>query len=360
MSKLVYVAGSECTSETGVGKKIKNEMKAFGLKGIETELILVPGQKKWKKAIPFSSSFCWNQVNITDADYIYIRWEPVSAPFIRFLKRCRTNNPHAKILMEIATYPYIGELKRLSNPVTIMRDSFYKRFLARYIERICVFPKHETVFHIPTIELVNCISVHDIPALKRQFYRDDKIINVLSVASIRYYYGYDRFLNGLANYYKKEHEYEVRFHLVGDGPELPSLMKLCEKLGINQYVTFYGYKTGVELDEVYELADIGIDVLGGHRKNVLLFGSLKTREYMCKGLPFITEVNLPEAIDPIKRYILKEPSTEDAVDIEEVVSFFEEIKKEAKADVANKMREFALSYCDIHVAMDPIIEYLKE
>ena len=113
MKKLVYIAGSECAGGTGVAKKIRNEMKAFNLHGIETEVVYVQELPKWKKALPFSSSFDWDSVDVRNADYLYIRWEPVSAPFLRFLKRCRQNNPGIRTVMEIPTYPYLDELKKL-------------------------------------------------------------------------------------------------------------------------------------------------------------------------------------------------------------------------------------------------------
>lgn len=360
MSKLVYVAGGQWTPETGVGKKIANELKAFQMNGIETELILVEHNPKWKKAIPFSSSYKWDCVDVHDADYIYIRWEPVSAPFIRFLKRCKANNPHAKMVMEIGTYPYLDELKHFSNPVTIARDYYYQKFLKNYISIIFTFTSFDRIFDIPVVELVNCISVDNISVPKRQEYRDDKVINVIAVASLAYYYGFDRFLKGMADYYKKEQEYEVRFHLVGDGTILPELKELCRELKLDQYVTFYGYKTGKELDDIYELADIGIDVLGGHRKGDIWFGTLKSREYMSKGMPFITEYALPEGIAPIKKYILKEPDNEQNIDIEELVTFFEMIKTEDRAKTIENMRGFAYSYCDYRVAMSPVIDKLKE
>ena len=359
MSKLVYVAGGQWTPETGVGKKIANELKAFQINGIETELILVEHNPKWKKAIPFSSSYQWDCVDVHDADYIYIRWEPVSAPFIRFLKRCKANNPNAKMVMEIGTYPYLEELKHFANPVTIARDRYYQRFLKKYISTIFTFASFERIFDIPVIALVNCISVDNIAVPKRQEYRDDKVVNVLAVASLAYYYGFDRFLEGMAEYYKKEQEYEVRFHLVGDGTILPELKAQCRKLKLDRYVTFYGFKTGAELDEIYEQADVGIDILGCHRKGVSWFGSLKTREYMCKGLPFITEMILPEVITPIRKYILKEPYDDSRIDIEELVAFYKEIVKESRADTINTMRQFALSYCDIRVAMNPAIAYFE-
>lgn len=360
MPKLIYIAGSECTSETGVGKKIKNEIKAFQLNGIETEMIYVQEQPKWKKILPLSSSFGWKHLDVRNIDYLYIRWEPASAPFVHFLKRCKKNNPNVRIMMEIGTYPYLSELKKISNPLTIARDSFYQKFLKKYVERIFTFTSFNEIFGIPVTELVNCIDVDAVQLPARKEYRKDKIINVIAVASVHYYYGFDRFLRGLADYYQSEQEYAVKFHLVGDGPDLMSLKQLSKDLNLDDHVVFYGYKTAKELDEIYELADVGIDVLGGHRKGDIWFGTLKSREYMCKGLPFITEYALPDNLQPIKKYLLKVKADPSPICINEVVEFVIGIQNESRQSTIHTMREFAYSYCDISVAMNPVINFLKE
>lgn len=359
MAKLVYVMITRWGPETGVGKKIRNELKAFEMHGIETEVVEVEEKKKWQKILPFSSTHHWENVNIQGADYIYVRHETVNAPFINFLKRCKKNNPGAKIVMEIGTYPYYEEIKKVSNPLTVARDCFYQKFLKKYVDKITTFTSFEEIFGIPVIELVNCVEVDAVHPPKRDAYRNDKIINVIAVASVYYYYGFDRFLRGLAEYYKSEQAYEVRFHLVGDGPALEELKQLSKDLHLDPYVTFYGFKTGKELEEIYELADVGIDVLGGHRKGDIWFGTLKSREYICKGLPFITEYTLPDNLQPIRKYLLKVKADPSPVCINDVVDFMIEIKNESRLTTIRTMREFAYSYCDVSVAMNPVINYLK-
>ena len=111
MERLVYIAGDECQNGTGVAKKIRNEIKAFQNAGFETTLVFVNELPKWKKILPFSASFDWKHLDLPEKfEYLYIRWEPVSFPFIRFLRKCCKNNPRLKVVMEIGTYPYLEEL----------------------------------------------------------------------------------------------------------------------------------------------------------------------------------------------------------------------------------------------------------
>ena len=362
MEQLLYIVGEEYAGETGVAKKIRNEIKAFCENGINSKIVYVKKLKKWKKALPFSASFDWYHLQIPrQIQYIYIRYEPASYQFLRYLRLCRKNNPSAKIFAEIGTYPYIKELEKLSNPLTILRDKFYSRFLHKYIDKFVLFTEYESVYGVPAIYAVNSISVSDIVPPKRSAYRGDHIINVIAVTSVEFYYGYDRFLRGMQKYYQQKNiETKVYFHLVGNGTELPALEKMAKNLQLNDYVKFYGFLSGEALDHIYELADIGLDVLGGHRKDEIFFGTLKSREYMCKGIPFITEYPLPKNISPIYKYILKVPTDESDIDINSVINFYNKVKTEERKKVIENMREFAMSYCDTSVAMIPIITALRE
>lgn len=360
MKKLVYLAGDECTGENGVAKKIRNEIYAFKMNDINADLHIVKENRKLKKIIPLSSTYAWDKIVLNDVNYLYIRWEPASYPFIKMLRNFKRKNPNSKILIEIGTYPYETELKHMSNIITISRDRFYRRFLKKYVDRVIDFCGYDTLFGIKTIEIVNPIDVSLVKIPTRNVYRDDDVINVIAISSIEFYYGFDRIIKGLWNYYKTDPETTVIFHIIGEGNVLDELKQLVSNLSLDDYVKFYGFLSGKDLDEIYDIADIGIDVLGGHRKGVTAFGSLKSREYICKGIPFITETSLPSYLEPIKKYILSIPADESDIDIDSVVTFFRQIRKETKLDVLEHMRDFANSKFDISVALDPVIEYIKE
>jgi hypothetical protein len=276
------------------------------------------------------------------------------------IKKWKMKNPNIRIVLEIGMYPYEDEMKKLSNPITLYRDKYYRKYIKYLIDRIAIFTPFNEVFGVPAIEMVNCISVDEIKIPKRKKYRADNTINIIAVASIAYFYGYDRLIKGLWNYYKRGGTENIVFHLVGEGDISTELKVLVNNLKLNEHVVFHGFKTGEELDQIYELADIGIDVLGGHRKGDIWFGTLKSREYMCKGLPFITEYTLPDDLKQIYRYILKVSDDESDIEVEKIVEFFNEMKQESRESTIKHMRDFAYSYCDISVAMKPVINYLLE
>ncbi len=357
--KIIYISSVDIGDKSGISKKILNQVKCFTLSKLETELVTVSENSKIVKILPFSSNHAWKNLHLPKADFLYIRYVFSSFPFINLLKEFKNNNPNSKIVVEIPCYPYEDELKHYSNFLVTYRDKFYRRFLKKYVDALSICVGFKEIFGIPAIEMVNCVSVDDITPPKTTNYRNDKNINVTAVAAVAYYHGYDRFIKGLYEYYQKQQEYKVIFHFVGDGPALCDLKKLTKELKLENYVKFYGFMTGNELDQIYDLTDIGLDALGGHRKGDIWFGTLKSREYICKGIPFVTEYPIPENLDPIKQYILKVPSDESAVDVEKVVELYTSVKREKKLDVLKKMRDFAYTYCDVSVAMNPIIDFLE-
>ena len=53
------------------------------------------------------------------------------------------------------------------------------------------------------------------------------------------------------------------------------------------YVFFHGYKSGEELGKLYDTADAGLVSFGSYKENVERLCTIKTREYLAKGLPVI-------------------------------------------------------------------------
>ena len=130
MKKLLYVALEDWNKETGVGKKIINEIKAFRKKGFDSSVQYIGKTKKLSRLLPFTGNLKYSDVEIpNDLNVLYIRYELANYPFIKFLKKIKKNYPQVEIVIEIGTYPYIDELKQKRNYLYIFRDKFYSMFL---------------------------------------------------------------------------------------------------------------------------------------------------------------------------------------------------------------------------------------
>lgn len=97
------------------------------------------------------------------------------------------------------------------------------------------------------------------------------------------------------------------------------------KYKLNRYVFFHGYKSG-ELGKLYDTADAGLVSFGSYKENVERLCTIKTREYLAKGLPVI----LGGMDDRFKNensdeYALCLPNNPSPVDFEEIGEFLDSI-----------------------------------
>ena len=155
--------------------------------------------------------------------------------------------------------------------------------------------------------------------------KSDNDLHLIGVASMAYWHGYDRVIEGLHNYYLNgEHDKKkVFFHIAGDSSNAESLRckELVKKYNLDGYVTFYGRKSGTELDMIFNKADIAVGSLACHRISIKNVRSLKNREYCARGIPFFYS-EIDEDFEG-KDFVFKVSATDDLIDIEQVVNFTE-------------------------------------
>lgn len=292
---------------------------------------------------------------------IYIRRFFCDPYVMKSLKRMKSDD--TKILWEIPTYPYDNQStealpvrQKVKFYIQVQIDRLYRTKLKKYVERIVTFSHVNNIFGISTIITGNGVEVSKIRP--RKIREKDNCLNMIAVAVMRPWHGYDRLIKGLYRYYQHGGERNIVFHVVGDGTTLPEYRKLVSELGLEDHVTFYGFKTKEEIDEIYDKADIAVESLGWHRSGVPMGTSIKTREYVAKGLPIIA--SSPMDIFPKGwKYAYYAPIDDSDIDIVEVINFYESIlcDKESSA-LADEIRGIAFEKCDMAAMMQPVIECL--
>jgi len=115
---------------------------------------------------------------------------------------------------------------------------------------------------------------------------------------------------------------------------------------------------GSELDAIYDRCDLGLEILAPRRKGIRLSASLKSREYIARGLPFVSACRLDICDLGFQEY-LQIDDTENSVDIPCVVKYYQEFGKEREQRVA-LMREFAENCLGMGYAMKSVIEFFKD
>jgi len=185
-------------------------------------------------------------------------------------------------------------------------------------------------------------------------YWEKTSLNILCVAQVAYWHGIDRFIRGMHDY---SGDNTIILHIVGDGAELPNIKSLTSELHLESQVIFHGFKSGTELDAMFDECHIALDALAGFRKNLNELSTLKAREYCARGIPFLMaskDADFPESWD----YIQMVPATEDPIDMELVIAFADRVL--ADYDHPQKMHEYAKDHLDWLAKMKVLKEFLEK
>ncbi|MBW9276415.1 glycosyltransferase family 4 protein [Bacteroides fragilis] len=280
-------------------------------------------------------------VKSNNIQIVYARSDHNTTPFLiyMFWQLKRTG---VKTVMEIPTYPYDQEYKGLpwGYQRVLLADKCLRRLLAKQIHKIVTFSDHKTIFGRPTIRISNGIDFDAIP-IKQATTPSPKELNLIAVATIHPWHGFDRAIRGMIQYIQNEHKQEVRLHIVGQG--VPSVMdeyqELVKNNALEPYVIFHGPLFGESLDKVFNECQIGIGSLARHRSGITYLRSLKNREYAARGIPFIYS-EIDEDFESMP-YIMKIPADESFLDIHRIIKFYDSIKEmqpsDIRASISNKL-----------------------
>lgn len=293
-------------------------------------------------------------------DYVYMRH---SAPMPSFYKTMgRLSKSGTKIMVEIPTYPGTNEGKNSSRRIHyFMAHAFEKIFGGAYTKNIAAYALIGEEAHsyrgVPAINIQNGLNVEKIP-MKTAFEEHEGEIHILVVAMLSYWHGYDRLINGLAQYYEGEAgEYKVHVHICGKSADgtLEKLQQITKEKNISDYVHFEGYIGGDELIKMFDKCDIACGSLGLFRQNIIVDTTLKIPEYTSRGIPFIyctPSVNVEKSAS----YCMKAEENDSDINIRNVIDFYERLDKE---NVSEEMRRFALDKLDWTAQLESVIDFVE-
>lgn len=321
------------------------------------------GWDKLKIRLPFTAvDKEWDyKESYKDADFIYMRRPNIDRSVIRLFKKIKKHSPSTKIIFEIPTYPYIPEIVKnglFKELPFIIKDYVNHNLLRKYVDLITTFSPDTKIWGIKALPLKNGVDFSSISMPLRQ--PKDNTIEVIEVSCPNYWHGYDRFLAGMGEYYKKGGTRNIIFHMVGEGMAVPQYHKLVKEYQLEEHVVIYGNKSGDELNEIYKRSFLGLDGLARHRSGNLTNSSLKSREYAAMGIPFVSSVDIDFA-EKDWPYLMQVPQDETPIDMNKVIEFYDKVYSSRDCnEVANEIRTYAESRCDMKVVMQPLVEYIKE
>ncbi len=287
--------------------------------------------------------------------YIYMRYMPYSFGMKKLYKMCRNFN----FIVEMSTHPILNEIKMEKNKFKKLYFSFSVSTLSRYSKFVSLFAligqKQSTYLNRPSINITNGV---DCFGVKKWIHEKNTLnqLHFIGVANLAKWHGYDRVIAGLVDYYCKETpKIDVFFHIVGregDG-SLIELKNIVEKSIIVNNVIFEGELYDNELDMLFNKCDFAIGSLGMHRINLTYGSTLKAKEYLSRGIPFVIgyeEISIPEEYG----LYIRVAGNETAIDINFIIDFI------SKKDKASLNKEIALQSLSWETQFLKIFKFLEE
>lgn len=342
MKKLLFLIFHGFDPNNGISKKISYQVDAFKACGMETHLCYMDETTSKKriiddtviddyghgkigkilKRIEFSSIYKYAKKN--GIEFVYIRSNHNANPFtIRMVKQMKKAG--MKVVMEIPTYPYDSEYEAQGMSRQIFLDKIFRNHLAKHLDAVVTFSDYKQIFGQRTIRISNGIDFNSV-SVKTTINNTSKELNLIGVAEIHRWHGFDRLIKGLALYYSQPQDYIVRFHIVGyffseEGEK--AFKKFISDYHVEEYVILYGKKHGKVLDTIFDWCDFGVGSLGRHRVGIQKIKTLKNREYAARGIPFIYS-ETDDDFDS-KPYVLKVPADNSAININDIIDFYRKL-----------------------------------
>ncbi|WP_321519198.1 glycosyltransferase family 1 protein [uncultured Bacteroides sp.] len=341
--KILFLVFHGFSESSGISKKIVNQVIGLRNNGHQVDLChydILPNGHRCRmindeilkdygcgKLASLKKRICYNAIYKYIVEHniqmVYMRSNHNANPFtIHFMHKLKSQR--IKVVMEIPTYPYDQEYKGFSfkDQLELKMDQLFRRSLVHELFRICTFSDCESIFGTKTIKISNGIDFDSTP-IKKFLRKNPNSFNLIGVAEVHYWHGFDRVIAGIGEYYQQKHDRDVFFHIVGgvgEESEMPVFKEIIERYGIEKQIIFHGQLFGKALDDIFEDSDFGIASLGRHRSGITNIKTLKNREYAARGIPFIYS-EIDDDFDGMP-YILKAPADDSPTDIKILINFF--------------------------------------
>ena len=305
----------------GVAKKIKNTVLASNNLGFDGKALFF--DTNFRGLISFIIAFTKNKSNI-----LYIRFSDLAFPFL-FPILCIKRLFGQTIIVDVPTPRCVG-IKELDmmikNPIKRNLRKIWNYLSSTWIffpvKRVVQYADEDLWFSLgiknKTIKIGNGINIDNkLPIAKEN--SDKKTLNLIAVAQLADWHGYDRLIKAIS---KLDKDFKIRLKIVGDGYILSYLKNLTIELNLEDKITFTGSLFDRDLDNAFDEMDIGVSSLGLYRKGLSEASDLKTREYLARGLCTIGVGKDPDFDENSKyRFVV---SNSDSID--DIVNLLIELK----------------------------------
>jgi len=169
------------------------------------------------------------------------------------------------------------------------------------------------------------------------------------------YNGLDRLMKGMVRY-----QGHRKFTLTILGNHTAMEEKIAEKMGLSEKVFFKRAIYGNDLNKELEHYHLGVGPLAVHRKGIKATSSIKTREFIARGLPFFIahkDSELSGNPDCIPFHVVFE-ADESPIDLHRLEDFFERLNH--MPNYPESMLSVALRHLDYRVKIPKWISFITQ
>ena len=350
MKRVDYFSLIDFMNSPGVANKLVNTVEAFNKSGYDANSYFFPLSVKGglKMLVAASKS---------KADFIIIRYSLIFAPLLFFVI-CYLRMSGKKVVVDVPTPRTVVAKETLHAKKKSILNIF--KFVVLILSgswvlwpanRVIQYSTDSTWFSFgllsKTKKMGNGIIVENMP-LSESKWDGKQPIEIISVALIAYWHGYDRLIRAMHELEKiKPNMFTLT--IVGDGEELEALKKLVLELKLSN-IRFTGMLDHNGLNKEFSKAHIGVSSLGLHRKGLYEAADLKTREYAARGLMILGAGEDIDFSDEIE-FRLKVPCDET---IEPIIDALQGITLDTIVS-KEKVRTFALERLSMEVKVKEML-----
>lgn len=358
--KLFYIVRYQLDKPFNLKAKFDGQLRAFENLGFDVYYLAfdaenfylvnngkktVVGKTCFRFPAYYHSKLYWDLYSLAekmlaqyDFDYIYWRHAPNWHASYHLAKKL--NKARGTFIYEYPTYPVRYEkYKGITRSALVLK---YSAFWTKRIDDLAdcfalIGDDAQGIYNgKPAVNISNGICLDLVP--RRCPRPDPDTIHILALASMSSWHGYDRLIRSLAEY---TGDRDIRIHMVGgnDGGAVPEWKALTKTLGLQEKILFHGPKTGAELNDFFDLCDVGINSLGMYRKGFQMTSELKSREYAGRGLPFVCSVDDPDLQHTQEPMWLRVSNDDTIPDMEQIVAFV--LRMRSDEHTADKLRAYA-------------------
>lgn len=289
-------------------------------------------------------------------DFVYMRHGTCDAHTLDLLDYLHGNG--VCTVVEFPTFPYDRNATGLKWHLDLAKDRRSREKMSRYVDFGVDYSGYKDIFGIPCMSISNGIAARSYRP-RAAVPDPDTSIAFIGVALVTYWNGYDRLIRAMHAYRESGGaEVALSFHIVGDGDELPNLRKLVTEFGMEDAVHFHGFLSGDDLEAVYEESDIGIGSLSPSRKyKGHIMSSLKTKEYVAKGLPFIKGDVDPAFDSEEADFAFDVTDDETDIDLGAIVDWYRGlVARDPRGSLAKRIHEYSERNLTWEADLSPVVE----